>query len=179
MQIAPIRITFYFGNIVNHYSPLAGKASQAFPITEALFCSQVVVVAVVVAAVVCFCFHFNNQIKIQCNPLAAKRKRAPKLAAPTVPSSAPCHLSGLSTCCRLVFLGFSISFCERQLNSPFGPTCFNIVSSRHTFLPLLMGCFYEANISRASLRPVLARERVGGSTSMHYRIVLQLQLNST
>lgn len=113
--------------------PTCRQSLASIPITEALFCSQVVVVAVVVAAVVCFCFHFNNQIKIQCNPLAAKRKRAPKLAAPTVPSSAPCHLSGLSTCCRLVFLGFSISFCERQLNSPFGPTCFNIVSSRHTF----------------------------------------------
>lgn len=99
MQIAPIRITFYFGNIVNHYSPLAGKAFH-FHFGSPFF-PQVVGVLIVVAAaaaVVCFCFHFNNQIKIQCNPLAAKRKRAPKLAAPTVPTSA---LHAISAASRL------------------------------------------------------------------------------
>lgn len=98
MQIAPIRITFYFGNIVNHYSPLVGKASHFH--FGSPFSPQVVgvLIVVVAAAVVCFCFHFNNQIKIQCNPLAAKRKRAPKLAAPTVPTSA---LHAISAASRL------------------------------------------------------------------------------
>lgn len=142
MQIAPIRITFYFGNIVNHYSPLAGKAfyfgSPFFPQVVAVF-----IVVVAVAAVVCFCFHFNNQIKIQCNPLAAKRKRAPKLAAPTVPTSA---LHAISAASRLSGL-FHFLLWKTIEFSLFGSTCFNIVSSR----PLLpMGCFYEANISRAS-----------------------------
>lgn len=140
MQIAPIRITFYFGNIVNHYSPLAGKA---FHFGSPFFPQVVDVLIVVVPAVVCFCFHFNNQIKIQCNPLAAKRKRAPKLAAPTVPTSV---LHAISAASRLSGL-FHFLLWKTIEFSLFGSTCFNIVSSRPL---LLMGCFYEANISRAS-----------------------------
>lgn len=67
MQISSIRIPFYFGNIVNHYSTIS-----QFP--SALTCGPLSSIFLY------FCFHFNNQIKIQCNPLASKRKRAPKLA---------------------------------------------------------------------------------------------------
>lgn len=122
-----------------HCKSLLPTCRQSLPFRKPFFLQ----VVVVVAAVVCFCFHFNNQIKIQCNPLAAKRKRAPKLAAPTVPTSA---LHAISAASRLSGL-FHFLLWKTIEFSLFGSTCFNIVSSRPL---LLMGCFYEANISRAS-----------------------------
>jgi len=101
MQIASIWITFYFGNIVNHYSTIS-QFPRAFTF-EPLFFDFLLYC----------CFLFNNQIRIQCNPLPTKRKRAPKLAAPKEEED-PSNIFHLGRDFSFTFIAFFLSVSQRK-----------------------------------------------------------------